>query len=185
MFIWLLATLHLAVAGVPTPITVTTAEQALLSDGKIVVRDRGLGETIGIVDLQSTPKRTLEALLNLPARVDEVRPIQSIDVLEHSHTRIVARWRVGLLGIHARFHVWYETDWDQGWTQFGLDESQPNDIKHASGSYHVYPHGDGTRLVYRSDADTASKTPTWLREFLTGRSMRQQIAGIKARAEQH
>ncbi len=182
MLIWLFAIINLA-TGKPAPIVVTDAEAVQLYQGDIVVRDEGQGETVGIVDLQSTPKRALQELLNLPARVDEVRPIQSINVLQSSDTRIVAQWQVGMLGIHAKFHVWYETDWTEGWTRFGLDETKPNDIKNASGSYHVYPHNGGTRLVYRSDADTESKMPSWIREIHTGRSMRQQIAGIKARAE--
>ena len=138
---------------------------------------------MGIADVNSTPKRTLEALLNLPPRVDEVRPIQSIQYLTQTPDRIVAEWKVGMLGINVKFHIWYETDWDKGYTRFGIDTSRENDIHHASGSYHVYEHNGGTRLVYRNDADPKSKVPKWAREMLTSRSMRQQISGIKARAE--
>ena len=80
MLLWIFTTLHLALAAVPTPIPVTDAESALLARGEIVVRDQGTGETVGIVDLKTTPKRALEELLNLPARVDEVRPIQPVQI---------------------------------------------------------------------------------------------------------
>ena len=178
-----LTTLAIA-AGVPSPITTTPEETAKLRLGEIVVRDNGKGETVGIADLQSTPKRTLEELLNLQPRVDEVRPIQSIRYIERSPNRIIAEWKAGMLGFSARFHIWYETDWEQGYTRFGVDTTRHNDIDHASGSYQVYEHNGGTRLVYRNDADPESKLPSWARELLTSRSMRQQIAGIKARAEQ-
>jgi len=184
MVLCLFALVSLATAAIPPPITTTPDEESLLQRGEIVVRDEGHGETIGIADLQSTPKRTLEELLNLQPRVDEVRPIQSIRYIEKSADRIIAEWKVGMFGINARFHIWYETDWKKGWTRFGVDATRHNDIDHASGSYQVYAHKGGTRLVYRNDADPKSKLPNWARDLLTSRSMRQQIAGIKARAEQ-
>ena len=185
MLAWFTACLvKTAIAAVPVPITTTPAEEAMLRQGDIVVRDQGSGETVGIADVQSTPKRTLEALLDLQARVNEVRPIQSIRYIEQTPEKIIAEWKVGMLGINSRFHIWYETDWNQGFTRFGIDTTRENDIDHASGSYHVYAHNGGTRLVYRNDADPKSKVPNWVREMLTSRSMRQQIAGITARAAQ-
>ena len=184
MLSWFLAcVVSTAIAAAPPPITTTPNEEAQLRQGEIVVRDHGAGETIGIADLKSTPKRTLQELLNLQPRVDEVRPIQSIQYIEQTPEKIIAEWKVGMLGINASFHIWYETDWEQGYTRFGVDTTRENDIDHASGSYHVYEHNGGTRLVYRNDADPKSKLPNWARELLTSRSMRQQIAGIKARAE--
>ena len=184
MLTWLFLIVAMAMAGVPAPIATTSEEETQLGRGQIVVRDHGKGETIGIADLKSTPKRTLEELLNLKPRVEEVRPIQSIQYIEQTPERIIAEWKVGMLGIHARFHIWYETDWEKGYTRFGVDTTRHNDIDHASGSYQVYAHNGGTRLVYRNDADPKSKLPNWARDLLTSRSMRQQIAGIKARAEQ-
>jgi len=175
----------MAVASVPLPIATTTAEDALLAQGEIVIRDHGQGETIGIVDLKAQPKKVLEELLNLKPRVDEVAPIQDITYVERSKERIVAQWKVGMFGINASFHIWYETDWEKGWTRFGVDQTRPHDIDHASGSYQVYAQGTGSRLVYRNDADPQSKLPNWARDLLASRSMRQQISGIKARAEQN
>ena len=185
MFCWLLTLVTVAVASVPPPIATTTAEEAQLSHGEIVIRDHGHGETVGIVNLSATPKKVLEELLNLKPRVDEVVPIQDISYVEQSEERIVAQWKVGIFGIHASFCIWYETDWDKGWTRFGVDQTRPHDIDHASGSYQVYTHGTGSRLVYRNDADPGSKLPNWARELLASRSMRQQISGIKARAERN
>jgi hypothetical protein len=183
MLSWLLIFMAVA-AAVPPPITTTASEEALLGQGEIVIRDHGHGETMGIVDLQAPPNTVLQELLNLKSRVDEVRPIQGIEMVEESKERLVAKWKVGMFGISATFHIWYETDWENGWTQFGVDQTRPHDIDHASGSYQVYPHKTGTRLVYRNDADPGSKLPNWARDLLTSRSMRQQISGIKARAEQ-
>lgn len=185
MLTWLLALITVAVASVPPPITTTAKEEAQLAEGSIVIRDHGRGETVGIVDLQASPKKVLEELLNLKPRVDEVAPIQDISYLEQSEDRIVAQWKVGMFGINARFCIWYETDWEKGWTRFGVDQTRPHDIDHASGSYQVYAHGTGSRLVYRNDADPGSKLPNWARELLASRSMRQQISGIKLRAEQN
>ncbi len=183
MFYWLLTLV--AVASVPPPIATTSTEEAQLAHGEIVIRDHGHGETIGIVDLKASPKRVLEELLNLKPRVEEVVPIREISYVERSPERIVAQWKVGMFGINASFHIWYETDWEKGWTRFGVDQTRPHDIDHASGSYQVYVHGSGSRLVYRNDADPGSKLPNWARELLASRSMRQQISGIKARAEQN
>ena len=70
MLTWLFAIVTIAAAGIPAPITTTPEEDTQLDRGEIVVRDHGAGETVGIADLKSTPKRTLEELLNLQPRVD-------------------------------------------------------------------------------------------------------------------
>ena len=170
-------------AAVPPPLSVTAAEQEVLREGEIVVRDSGDGAVVGVVDLGAAPPVVLEEVMNLEARVAEVGPIQDITVYARDATGVGARWEVGMFGVSAVFHVRYTVDTESGWCTFSLDGTKENEIASTAGSYQVYASGTGTRLVYRSEASAEGSTPAWLRDFLTSRSMRQQLTGIAARAE--
>ena len=178
-------TLVLAVAAeeVPAPLVLTDEETVLLAAREIVVRDSGQGSVIGVVDVRATPRVLLEEVLNLPARVEEVGPLQQVSIYHEGPSSLKVRMEVGMLGIRAAFHVAYDVDWDAGWCTFHLDPARENDIDSTDGSYQVYAAGDGARLVYRSEATASGPTPGWLRDMLTSHSMTQQMEGMRVRAE--
>jgi len=179
-----LAFASVAFAAPPAHVSTTPQEDAVLQRGLPVIRDRGTGVTIGIVRVNATPETVLTEVMNLTPRVEEVGPIQDLELVETSANRTVAKWTVGMMGLKRSFHVVYTADRSAGSAHFKLDPTRTNGIQHTEGSYWVYPNNGATRLVYRNLTDPESKVPSWMRSALTEGSMVDQLKGIKKRAEQ-
>jgi len=169
-------------APAPAPLTLTADESKQLMTGEIVVRDGGEGPVIGIAYVAAPPPTVLEEVINLQARVSEVGLIDSLEVYLQEPGRTGAQWNVGAMGFDASFHVLYEHDRDAGWCTFAADGSRENDITTDAGSYQTYAHEAGSLMVYRAGAGS-EEAPGWLKEILQTRSLREQMSGIRARAE--
>lgn len=187
---WLALALLLPVSAVAAPptYTLTRDEAAALDEGEIVVRRQESGAVtgaIGIVQVAASPRIVLEEVMNLEARVSEVGSLRSVELYSEEGLPgpIGVRWTLSVLGISVVFHLLYDCHLDEGYCSFWLDPTQPNDVEAAEGHYLVTPRGEGTRLVYANRTDTGRSVPGWLRRWLAGRSLRQQVDGIRKRAE--
>ena len=175
--------LSIAIAGPPPPVVLTAAEMATLAKGRVVVRDSGASMAVAVLDIAAPPSAVWAESLNVEPRVEEVGSSTACEVYHRDATSLKVKWGIGLLGLSASFHLVYAIDNDAMLMSYTLDESKDNDIAYAVGSYQVLPHGSSSRLVYRSEADPDSKIPGFVRSILVGRSLRQQLGGIKTRAE--
>ena len=167
----------------PMALELTEAENTALQANEMVIRESAVGSVIGIVHIKAPPRVVLEEVVNLQARVEEVSLIDDIELYIDENDQKGVRWEVSMVGIDVQFHVLYQIDWENGWCSFDLDPTKENSISASSGSYKTEPIANGTRLYYRSHASSSNAAPSWVRKTLTQHSMKQQINGIKARAE--
>jgi hypothetical protein len=165
------------------------AELAARGFVSMLVQTEAGGVTTAVVDSTASPSRAFAAVIDLPPRAAEVGSIEKVDVYLHKPPtateceHIGARFELSVVGRTIVFHTLYDIDRERTWTTFTLDTSKENDIASASGSYHVYAKGSGSRIVYRTAADSDSAVPAWLKKWLTTSSLREQLEGIRARAE--
>lgn len=172
-----------AVPPVPAAITTTETESAQLSSGGIVFRYVPDGVNIGIVDISAPPSSVIAQVMNLPPRVEEIGPLLSLEPYEVSGAeRYGARWELGASIYAASFHVIYDCDLSAGWCVYDLDPSRENDLEGSVGSYQVYAHGEGSRLVYRSKTK-GSILPSFLMKKFAGDGAIELLAGIRQRAQ--
>lgn len=160
----------------------TDAERAALRTGEIVVRVEDDGWTYAWVQVDATPDRILDAVLDFHARAGDVAAIKEVEVyLDQGDTRGV-RWDLSMAGVKVRFHTLYQIDRAALRTTYVLDESRENDLGDTVGAYTVLSgEGQPSTLVYQARSD--SKAPDWVRKLLTQRSSRAMLGGMKARAE--
>lgn len=172
-----------AVPPAPAPITTTEAERALLAAGDIVFRFDPSGINIGIVDIDAAPSTVIAQVMNLPPRVEEIGPLLSLQPYDVSGAeQYGARWELGSSIYAASFHILYDCDLSAGWCVYDLDPSRENDLESSVGSYQVYAHGDGSRLVYRSKTQSTI-LPSFLMKKFAGDGAVELLAGIRSRAE--
>lgn len=185
---WALAWIAAAWAGSPgkppPPLEVSAAEAARLSAGEVVVRPATDGVTIAIADSKATPRRLIDAALDIEAREGEVSAISDVTVYLNQPDAVGARFTITVLGSDTVFHTLYDADRDGGYATYHLDKSRENDLARSDGSYQAYPLGDGrTRLVFRVVADNGGWVPVWVKEKLTAGPLVDQVNGIRRRAE--
>ena len=178
-----LFTAIVAHAALPEPIALNAKDEAALIRGDTLVRDSGKGMAVGILDVAAPPSRVWAEVLNVEPRVQEVGASTGCEVYHRGQDAMKVKWGIGMLGMSASFHLVYVVDHDNMVFSYTLDTTKENDIAYAVGSYQVVARGAESRLIYRSEADPNSKIPGWVRSILTGRPLRQQLQGIKARAE--
>jgi hypothetical protein len=180
---WLLA------AAPPGPIALTADEVATLAAHKIVVRsDLPAGGTsagaMGVLDVAAPVDRTIDAILDLEARVGEISGLKSAQVYERTPTTLGVRWELKVITTTVVFHVKYAIDRSAGWLPYTLDASKtPNDLVSIDGSYQVYAVPTGTRIVFRSSSDSGRNIPDWVKRWLAVEALTQQLDGIRRRAE--
>ena len=178
----LLSAAH-AVPPAPAAISTTTVEQTQLAAGDIVFRFDPNGINIGIVDIGAPPNAVIAQVMNLPPRVDEIGPLLSLQPYDVSGAeRYGARWELGASIYSASFHVIYDCDLSAGWCVYDLDHSRENDLDSTVGSYHVYSHGDGSRLVYRSKTQSTILPSFLMKKFAEDGAI-ELLSGIRSRAE--
>ncbi|MDJ0850418.1 MAG: SRPBCC family protein [Myxococcota bacterium] len=181
----------LALAGLTpsAPAQETRSEdESALDAGEILIRgeERGAGGLIvATAHCAAPPAIVLDEVMNLEARVAENRSLRGVEIYlrEHTPQRVGARWELSVFGFSVVFHVLYTCRRDADTCSYRLDPDRPNDVEASEGEYRVEPRGSGTRLVYTSRTDAGPAFPRWLRRWIAGRSLRQQVEGIRKRAE--
>jgi carbon monoxide dehydrogenase subunit G len=162
----------------------SAAEEAVIAAGDVVVRYGGpAAQTVAVVDVKATPKAVMASVMDLPARVRDIGSLSAVELYGKSGGQVSAKWMMSVAMVSVEFHIVYDCAMQRGWCVYTLDDSKSNDIESSNGSYQAYAHGDGTRLVYRTDA-MAPGAPEWVRKRLVATSAQEMLGGMKARAEQ-
>ena len=179
----LLAWIAVALAGPVPMVEASTAEESLLTAGQVAVRFEDDGSIIAIVDVSASPEATLDAVLDLPARAGDIESLEKVELYKPTtQTSLHAKYFTSLMGLEAIFHIEYSIDRGEGYTEYRLDKSQDNDLNDSHGSYQVYEHGSGTRLVYRSTVDGGAAA-RMVKKAVLSDSLPEQLLGMKRRAE--
>ncbi|MEQ1504646.1 MAG: SRPBCC family protein [Myxococcota bacterium] len=169
------------------PVDLGADDLAALADRRVVVRpelDGPGGSVLAVVDLAAPPTAAIDAILDLPARVGEIRGLAAAEVYTATPTEVGVRWEVRVLGSSTVFHVAYHPDRSTGSIPYALDPTRsPNDLVRAEGAYQVTPIAGGSRIVYRSSSDSGRSVPGWLERWIATDAVTQQLEGIRARAE--
>ncbi len=170
----------------PAPLVLTAEQVATLATGEIVVIPSPDHHTpaMGIAQVDAPPEVVIDAVIDLPARVQEIGVLQELTLYRDEPGLRAARWVGGKWGLSATFHVLYTYDRALGYCEFASDDSRDNDITNVEGSYQAYAYADGSLMVYRSIGQGGGMVPGFLREFLQQTSMREQMGGMIERAEQ-
>lgn len=175
----------------PAQVEITDEEAAQLADGDILISLDSTGDsgaqTLAILDVAAPPDVVLAAVMDVEARVDEVGSVKDVSRYHEDKARLPEelgiRWELKVVGRTVVFHTFYWVQPDAGWATYVMDTDQDNDLKSVAGSYYAYSNGTGSRLVYRSETETGVSVPNWIRKILVGGSLKDQLGGIRARAE--
>lgn len=175
-------------AAEPTPVDLSAEEEKLLDGREIVIREEGSdsgGFVVGILDVKAPPEKVWAAILDFNARVDDVRSLTKVEIYEQSSEpeMLGVKWVLSVLMQEIVFHIKYEVDRESGWCRYVLDTSKSNDIVSSEGSYQVLSQGTSSRFIYRSRSDSGRRMPGWVRRWLAVDSLRDQMNGIRKRAE--
>ena len=170
----------------PGPLALTAKEQTIVGKGGVAVRlstgDTG-GGAVGVVDVAATPEATWAALMDLEARVAEIGSLKSVSIYENTPKRMGAKFTLGILGTTVVFHILYDLDPANGWVRYRLDKSKENNLVEVQGAYQIYASGGGSRLIYRTYTDSGRSVPTFIKNWLASGSLKEQMGGIRKRAE--
>ena len=175
----LLALAH--AAPVPLP-ELTTAEVASLEKGQVVVRDTSDTAVVAFIDIAAPPETVLKAVLDLPARADDIDSLDKVTVYRDEPEVIGAKYEASVVGFSAEFHVLYSIDWGEHYTEYTIDASKENDLTASDGAYQVYENGEGSRMMYTADI-SGGNMPVWIKRTLVSGSMNEQLEGMRKRAE--
>lgn len=169
----------------PAP-KLTVEEKSALEAREVVVRtteDDGSHFLVAVIDVDAPPDVTLNAVLDVEARAKEVSVLESVSLYRDTPRQIGADYAFDLPGYDGHFFILYDIDRSKGFAHYYTDTSQDNDVESASGSYQVFPRGQGSRLVYRVHIEEDGVTPMWVQKALVTRTLPEQIKGIRERAE--
>lgn len=178
----------LCMAAAPPSYTLTESEEAQLDKGKVVVRHQDAstgGGVVAFVDVKAPPRKVLDTVMDLQARVEENGAITDLDLYlqESDPERIGATWTLSVLGSKVIFHLLYSCEREEGFCTYTLDPDKESDLVSSDGHYVVLPRAEGTRLIYASNTDTGRSMPGFLRRWIAGSSLNTQVEGIRTRAE--
>ncbi|MCA9493368.1 MAG: SRPBCC family protein [Myxococcales bacterium] len=182
----LLLVVAAAVAAPPAPPEPTADELAKLTARDIVVRTETSedgGSVVGLIDVAATPERTWAAVMDLPARVDAIGALKSVETYDVTDTGLGATWTLKVFGVSVVFSSLYALDREHWTCVYDLDRSKDNDLTDASGSYQLVPLEGGTRIVYRSKMATGGPVPGFVKRWLAVDALTEQLTDMRARAE--
>lgn len=183
----MIALLSLAVlAAAPPTVELSADELAKLAAREVVTRQDptdGGTYTIGVIDVNAPTGKTFDAVVDFEARIGEVGGLESVTRYLNEPKRVGARWELVVVGKRVSFTTIYDLDRAAGIAAYAMDKTQPNDLERVEGSYVVLPNGTGSRIVYRSIADSGMYVPGWIRSWLANSSLVEVLEGMRARAE--
>lgn len=185
----LLALLLLPVLMAATPgemPELSESELATLEKRGVVVRQETSETgalTVAIVDVKASPSATLDAVLDVKSRVDEVGSIDEVSYYREEPPHLGVTFGLSVMGVGVTFHTLYETDRETHLARYALDPSKEHDVVKAEGFYQCFAEGEGTRLVYAGDSDSGRRVPGWIKRWMTTGALNDQLEGIRTRAE--
>jgi hypothetical protein len=94
-----------------------------------------------------------------------------------------AKFSLRVMGSSIVFHVSYEIDRPGLWAVSVLDETKETDLISVYASYQVVATETGSRIIYRSQSDSGRSIPRWISTWLANNALKDQLTGIRARAE--
>jgi len=186
-----------ASAGPPTtppqPPEVSDDELTKLKAGKLVIRDNVDDvpwKVMGIIEIDASPERVWEEILDFDARLAENKPAKAMEVYEdrvegETH-HYKARWDIRVFGQDITWYNHYRYIPSQSYFWFSLDPDEDSDIAKADGYYHVFPSAvidGGSRFVYLADTDSGRRMPDAIRVWMAHHGMKDMLKAIKKRAE--
>ncbi len=176
----------------PAPLDLTADELSTLADRDVAIRleqnDTG-GLSVGIIEVNATPSQTMDAILDLPPRVSETGALKEVEVYgsapaaDGNPETMGAKFSLRVMGTSIVFHVSYEIDRPGLWAVSVLDETKENDLVSVYASYQVVSTETGSRIIYRSQSDSGRSIPRWISTWLANNALKDQLTGIRARAE--
>lgn len=180
MVSWFVA---VAWAATPLQVQLTEKEEASLAAGEVVVRsptDTGL--VVGAVHIPATREQVMKAVMDFDAREESVGAIDAIEVYAPATdpAGLGAKFTLSVLGTEIIYYLRY--DLDPAGVNFALDKTRENGITDSTGGYWTYPVDDGIRLVYWSRTDTGRWVPGFVRNSLSVKSFRDQLAAMRTLA---
>ncbi len=183
----------LLLAASPPEVEVTEEEEAVLAEGKMVIRSGVDGipwKMLGIIDVDAKPAKVWEEILDFDARLAENKPAKDYEMYRDEQVggirEMSARWDLKVLGQEITYYNNYHYDAAASFLWFDLDEDKESDLVKVDGSYYVIPsptNEGGSRLIYLVETDTGRKLPESFRVFLGGHGLKDMLKAIKARAE--
>jgi hypothetical protein len=164
----------------------TPAEEKTLAARGVVVRQETTetgAVTVAVVSVRATPAATLDAVLDLEPRKDEVSNITEVTTYLHEPERRGVTFDLSVMGVAVRFHTIYEIFRDTHFTRYALDPAREHDVVKAEGYYRCFADGSATRLVYAGSSDSGRRVPAWLKRWMANNALEDQLRGIRDRAE--
>ena len=126
---------------------------------------------------------TLDAVLDLEPRKDEVSNITNVTTYLDEPERRGVTFDLSVMGVAVQFHTIYEISRDEHLTRYALDPDRAHDVVKAEGYYRCFSEGGGTRLVYAGSSDSGRRVPAWLKRWMANNALEDQLRGIRDRAE--
>ena len=179
MVVWM----ALALGASPLDVNLTDAEKGQLSSGEIVVRSpTSEGLIVGAVDIAASREQIMETVMDFDARVESVGAISAIETYAPATDPkgLGAKFTLSILGSEVVYYIRYDIE-DEG-VNFVLDQERENGIVDTNGGYWTFPAGDKIRLIYWSRTDTGRPVPGFIKNGLSMRSFRGQLAAMRTLA---
>ena len=188
MFIGWLTDSYAMAAPLP-PVALSADDEARLAQREVVTRvlDPSEGDgMIAIVDVKAGVRKTMDAMMDFPARKAEATSLKDVKVYEMvpapEHQGV--EWDLSVLGTKVTFNLVYDVDRDNVWVTYHLDPTKTNDVRVIEGTYQAYAVGNGlTRLIYRNHTETTQYIPGFVKHWLADDEMGTLLGCVRDRAE--
>ncbi len=184
--LWSAALWSAAALALAPPVTLTTEEAAKVAAREVLLRNivtDSTTETVAVLDVRATPTAVMDAVMDLPARVGDIGALDSCSVYIDEPRRKATAWKVEAGPFTIDFHVMYQCNDAYTYCEFDLDRSKENDVDETAGSYQVYPHEGGTRLVYRAHSSSGYSAGRRLKQYFADQNSTAMLSGMRTRAE--
>ena len=170
----------------PPPESLSAAEEATLASRQVMQRyvpERSF--LLAAIDVNADPDLTFREVMDIGARVGEVKGFQRVVIYIDEPTRRAAEIHIGFATFEGVVNIDFRVDAAARFTQFGLDPGRKSDMNPTSGSYEVGPRGAGCRILYRSSMSGVAFAPDWLQKYMATTASRELLIGIRNRAERN
>ncbi len=67
-------------------------------------------QTVAVVDVASTPEKVMKAVMDLPARVDDIGSLSAVELYNRNGDDISAKWTMSIAMVSVVFHIEYECE---------------------------------------------------------------------------
>ncbi|MDP8255409.1 MAG: SRPBCC family protein [Candidatus Alcyoniella australis] len=181
-----------AIAAQPPLPELSNEELATLRSGEPLLRDEvyadpngnSCGSGYALIKVDASPDEVWKQILDYNHYADFFPNVDEAVLYRQEGELYFTRFTLSVIAVvKVTYHCKHTLHREDGWLEWRLDDTKPNDFKKTDGRWVVWPFENGSLLSYAVFVDSGRDVPKFIQNMASKWGLKQVVLSVKRRVE--